>query len=259
MVVGAAAVLRARRRHSLRLSSRRRRLEHPSHAHIVGGAEWLFGARRARSHVARPVERGMAGWTCEEGRRGRGPGAGGHPDRQHGRRLAPTARRAPSGGRHRGGGHAASCPAARSAGGRDRGPRGVLLRRERGAAERRHWSTSSRPVSACCWSPTPGCRRCRIPATGWSSPLSSTGFSVTAVPGPSAVLAALAVSGYRSTGSASRGSCPARAANAHDGWPSWPPNLGRWCSSRHRTERRRPWPPWSSASAAIVVERSAGS
>ena len=80
----------------------------------------------------------------------------------------------------------------------------------------------------CCWSPTPACPRCPTPATGWWPPRSAAGVPVTAVPGPSAVTTALAVSGLPVRPVLLRGLPAAqgrRAAPAR--WPSWPPSGAR--------------------------------
>ena len=61
----------------------------------------------------------------------------------------------------------------------------------------------------------------------------AAGIRVTAVPGPSAVTTALAVSRGQPTGSASRDSRPARRASANGGSPSWRRNrVPRSSSSR---------------------------
>ena len=89
----------------------------------------------------------------------------------------------------------------------------------------------------CCWSPTPGCRRCPTPATGWWPPRSRPGLPVTALPGPvGGDHRAGRVAGCRSTGSASRASCRARPGERRRAaGRRWPPSGGRWCSSRRRT------------------------
>ena len=71
------------------------------------------------------------------------------------------------------------------------------------------------------------------------------GLPVTAVPGPSAVLTALALVGAaRWTGSPSRGSCRARAGSGVGPSPRSRPTRARWSSSRPRTASRRRSPPW---------------
>ena len=129
------------------------------------------------------------------------------------------------------------CSAARSAGCDHRCPGRVLLRGQRGAANGVCWSMSSRPAAGAA-----GDRRRDAvgvrPGYRLVAAAIERGFPVTAVPGPSAVLVRWPCPGCRSTGSASRGSCPARAGSARGDWPSWPASHARWSSSRRRTVRR---------------------
>jgi hypothetical protein len=85
------------------------------------------------------------------------------------------------------------------------------------------------------------------------------GIRVTAVPGPSAVLTALAVSGLAVDRFCFGGSCHARRASEPGGWPSWPASRGPWCSSRHLTESRRRCGRSPRPSAATAALRSAES
>ena len=85
---------------------------------------------------------------------------------------------------------------------------------------------AARGRSGCCWSPTPGCRRSPTPATGWSAAAVEAGVPVTAVPGPSAVLTALAVSGLPVDRFCFEGFLPRkageRARRARRRWPTEP-------------------------------------
>ena len=63
-----------------------------------------------------------------------------------------------------------------------------------------------------CWSsPTPGCRRCPIPATGSSPRRPRRGLPVTCLPGPSAVTTALVLSGLPADRFCFEGFAPRRA------------------------------------------------
>jgi len=65
------------------------------------------------------------------------------------------------------------------------------------------------------------------------------GIRVTSIPGPSAVLAALAVSGLSGRPVLLRGfPAPQGPVSGPGGWLRSPPRSGRWCSSRRRTG---PW------------------
>ncbi len=64
--------------------------------------------------------------------------------------------------------------------------------------------------------------------------------------------------GCPATGSASRGSCPARPATGRGGWRSWPARSARWCSSRRPTGWRPRcwrWPRRSATTAPAAVCR----
>ena len=61
------------------------------------------------------------------------------------------------------------------------------------------------------------------------------GRPVEVVPGPSAALAALVVSGLPTDQFVFEGFLPRRPASATGAWPSWPPSPGRSCSSRPPT------------------------
>jgi 16S rRNA (cytidine1402-2'-O)-methyltransferase len=80
------------------------------------------------------------------------------------------------------------------------------------------------------------------------------GLAVTAVPGPSAVLAALAVSGLPVDRFCFEGFLPRKS-----GWPRCATSSARWCSSRRRTARPRRLRPWPRRSAATGEPHSAGS
>ena len=81
----------------------------------------------------------------------------------------------------------------------------------------------------------------------------AAGVRVSAVPGPSAVLTALAVS------SASRASCPADPASARARWAPWPTSAAPWSSSRPRTGSRSCSPRSPRHSAPTARGRSAAS
>lgn len=74
------------------------------------------------------------------------------------------------------------------------------------------------------------------------------GIRVTAVPGPSAVLTALAVSGLPTDRFCFEGFLPAKVASDGPGSQVSPPSRARWCSSRLRIGWRSFWPtlkpPW---------------
>ena len=107
-------------------------------------------------------------------------------------RLTPAGRRARDGGRRRGRGHPPASPPGPRPRGRGLRTGRVLLRGATSRPGPRAWCGSSGRARGSCWSPTPGCRRCPIRATGWSPPPSAPASGSPAVPGPSAVLVALA-------------------------------------------------------------------
>ena len=132
----------------------------------------------------------------------------------------------------------------------DRRPRRVVLRGQRGGADAGAGRGAGRRAPGCCWSPTPACRRCPTPATGWSRAAVEAGIAVTAVPGPErGAHRAGRVRACPSTGSASRASCRARRASAPPGSRRSPTSRARWSSSRRRTGSRRRWPRWPRRSA----------
>jgi 16S rRNA (cytidine(1402)-2'-O)-methyltransferase len=76
---------------------------------------------------------------------------------------------------------------------------------------------------------------------------------VTAVPGPSAVLTALAVSGLPVDRFCFEGFLPRKAG------ARWPTSRARWCSSRRPTAPRPPWARWAPRSEANGAQQCAGS
>ena len=69
----------------------------------------------------------------------------------------------------------------------------------------------------------------------------AAGLTVTAAPGPSAVLTALALSGLPTDRFCFGASCRARPGNVPPGWRTSTPSGAPWCSSRHRTGWSRCW------------------
>ncbi len=85
------------------------------------------------------------------------------------------------------------------------------------------------------------------------------GLPVTVVPGPSAVLAALAVSGLPSDRFAFEGFAPASQESEPGPSPRWPPTSARSSSSSPRTARRPRWPPWPRPSVRTAPAAVCGS
>ena len=69
--------------------------------------------------------------------------------------------------------------------------------------------------------------------------VAAAGLTVSVVPGPSAVLAALVTSGLPTDRFCFEASSPGRAGSAGSGWRRWPPSRAPPCSSRLRAG----WPP----------------
>lgn len=87
----------------------------------------------------------------------------------------------------------------------------------------------------------------------------AAGVTVTALPGPSAVLMALAVSGLPTDRFTFEGFPTRKAGSAAGRSRRWQGSSGRWCSSSRRTDWPRPWPTWPSGSVATAALRSAAS
>ena len=86
------------------------------------------------------------------------------------------------------------------------------------------------------------------------------GLAVTSVPGPSAVITALALSGLPSDRFTFEGFPPEKTGGARpDAGRAGRPNRGRWCSSRRYTGSPTPSPPWSTRSVPTAERPCAGS
>lgn len=85
------------------------------------------------------------------------------------------------------------------------------------------------------------------------------GLPVTALPGPSAVTTALAVSGLPSDRFCFEGFPPRKPGSGPGGSPRWRPRSARWSSSRRRTACGRPWRRWRRPSAPHGPPPSAAS
>ncbi len=125
-----------------------------------------------------------------------------------------------------------------------RGAAAVPPRAQRGRPDRRGGAAVAGGADGRRWSATPACPACPTRAPGWWPRWPRPGSTVTVVPGPSAVLAALVAAGCPPTASASRGSCPVRAGAHRTARPRWPPRPGPRCSSRRRVGWPPPWPTW---------------
>ena len=92
-------------------------------------------------------------------------------------------------------------------------PGRVLLRGQRGPAHARAGRGRAPGATGCCWSPTPACRACPTPATGWSRPRSSGRRPRhRGAPARRRCSPRWRCPACPSTGSASRASCPAPAS-----------------------------------------------
>jgi hypothetical protein len=87
----------------------------------------------------------------------------------------------------------------------------------------------------------------------------AAGVPVTAVPGPSAVTTALALSGLPSDRFCFEGFLPRQAGGAAPGAGGAADERRRWCSSRRRTGWPRCWPTPPRSSARTGRRRPAGS
>lgn len=85
------------------------------------------------------------------------------------------------------------------------------------------------------------------------------GLPVTAAPGPSAVLTALALSGLPTDRFCFEGFAPRKPGSARGRSRRWPTSAGRWSSSRRRTVSGRCWRRWRRRSARTGPLRCAAS
>ena len=96
------------------------------------------------------------------------------------------------------------------------------------------------------------------PGARVAAAVAAAGLTVTVVPGPSAVLAALVSSGLATDRFCFEGFLPGRDVRAPTGWPPSPPSRAPRSSSRRRDgwpPRWRTWPRCAAATAPVAVAR----
>ena len=102
--------------------------------------------------------------------------------------------------------------------------------------------TELRRAGTCSWSPTRGCPRISDPGYRLVAAAAAAGIRVTAVPGPSAVTTALAVSGLPTDRFCFEGFPPRKRGRAGAAVrASWRPTRAPTCSSSRRAGSRPPW------------------